>query len=76
MKLVTGIIAALFLAALTMASLASDEADRFVRMGWSNTDFTPDHRAAVGSDVGRAAARRYPTNRQAAVPAGKRKQRT
>ncbi len=40
MKLVTGILAALFLAALTMASQASDEADRFVRMGWSNTDFT------------------------------------
>jgi hypothetical protein len=40
MKLATGIVAALFLAALTITSLASGEADRFVRMGWSNTDFS------------------------------------
>ena len=40
MKLITGIIAALFIVALTITSLASDEADRFVRMGWSNTDFS------------------------------------
>lgn len=40
MRLITGIIAAVFLASLTVASLASDEADRFVRMGWSNTDFS------------------------------------
>jgi len=40
MRLITGIIAAVFLASLTLASLAKDEADRFVRMGWSNTDFS------------------------------------
>ncbi|MEO1159672.1 MAG: DUF3179 domain-containing protein [Pseudomonadota bacterium] len=40
MKLVSGIIAALFLAAFAVASQASDEAERFVRMGWSNTDFS------------------------------------
>jgi len=40
MKLITGIIAAWFLVAITITSLASDEADRFVRMGWSNTDFS------------------------------------
>ena len=40
MKWHTGIIAAWFLAAFATSSLASDETDRFVRMGWSKTDFS------------------------------------
>jgi len=40
MKTVTGLIAALFLAAFATLSLASEEADRFVRMGWAKTDFS------------------------------------
>ena len=34
------ILAALFLAVFTTLSLANDEADRFVRMGWTKTDFS------------------------------------
>lgn len=40
MKLITSMLAALFLAMFAALSLASDDAERFVRMGWANTDFS------------------------------------
>ncbi len=40
MKLITGFIAALFLAAVAASSLAGSDAERFVSMGWTKTDFS------------------------------------
>ena len=40
MKFVTGMFAAAFLAGFATLSPASDEAERFVRMGWAKTDFS------------------------------------
>ena len=40
MKFVTGILAAAFLTVFATLSQASDEAERFVRMGWDKTDFS------------------------------------
>ncbi len=40
MKWHTGIIAALFFTAFAASAVASEETDRFVRMGWSKTDFS------------------------------------